>query len=399
MKEHSCQVLVAGGGVAGCCAAVAAARRGVKTILVERQGYLGGSGYAGNFQHICGLYQNGDLYPAETLNGGLTTEIVQLLQEKAPQSTVQKTGKVYLLPYAANYLQEVLRALIQNEPNVTLLPDSTVVAVETDCGIIRRVIIETREGMASIAASTVVDCTGNGNVGALAGAEFELSPPGERQLAGFSMRVSGLSGHDDALPFKIPYLCSRAVAEKTLPHQMAFTTFSYGKSLEDGYLKMSLDGEDTLERDELAAMNAHILIDYLRESLPSFHDAEVTETGQKALDREGRRIVGDYLLTEEDVLTGRKFPDAIVKNAWPIELWTPSKGTLYKYLPNGAYHEIPFRCITVKGISNLLTSGRCISVSHAALGSIRVMGVCMALGEQAGRAAAHYVRYGRYQAT
>lgn len=399
MKEHSCQVLVAGGGVAGCCAAVAAARCGIKTILVERQGYLGGNGYAGKFQHICGLYQNGDLYPKETLNGGLTTEIVRLLQEKAPQTTVQKTGKVYLLPYAAANLEEVLRALIQNEPNVTLLSDSTVAAVATDCGTIRRVTIATQAGMAAITANMVIDCTGNGDVAALCGAEFELSPPGERQLAGFSMEVSGLSGQDDALPFKIPYLCSRAVAQKTLPPQMAFTTFSYGKSLEDGYLKMSLDGEDSPERDQLAARNAQILIDYLRETLPSFHDAEITETGQKTLDREGRRIVGDYLLTEEDVLTGRKFPDAIVKNAWPIELWTPSKGTLYKYLPNGAYHEIPFRCITVKGISNLLTSGRCISVSHAALGSTRVMGVCMALGEQSGRAAAHYGRYGRYQAT
>jgi hypothetical protein len=102
------------------------------------------------------------------------------------------------------------------------------------------------------------------------------------------------------------------------------------------------------------------------------------------------------MLTEEDVLTARKFPDAIVRNAWPVELWDRSKGTLYRYVPRGDYYEIPFRCITVKGISNLLTAGRCISVSHAALGSTRVMGTCMALGDQAGRAAAYYVRNGEY---
>jgi succinate dehydrogenase/fumarate reductase flavoprotein subunit len=82
MKQVSCELLVVGGGVAGCCAAVAAARRGVQTLLIERQGYLGGVGYAGMLQHICGLYLNGDRTPIETLNGGLTQEIVELLKKK-----------------------------------------------------------------------------------------------------------------------------------------------------------------------------------------------------------------------------------------------------------------------------------------------------------------------------
>jgi hypothetical protein len=116
----------------------------------------------------------------------------------------------------------------------------------------------------------------------------------------------------------------------------------------------------------------------------------------RVLDREGRRITGDYMLTEQDVLAARKFPDAIVKNAWPVELWDRTKGALYSYVPRGDYYEIPFRCITVKGILNLLTAGRCISVSPSALGSTRVMGTGMALGEQAGLAAAYYVKHGKY---
>ncbi len=85
-----------------------------------------------------------------------------------------------------------------------------------------------------------------------------------------------------------------------------------------------------------------------------------------------------------------------MKNAWPIELWDRAKGTVYKYVPRGEYYEIPFRCLMVRNVANLLTAGRCISVTHEALGSTRVMGACMALGEQAGKAASYRVRNGKY---
>ncbi|TAL28020.1 MAG: FAD-dependent oxidoreductase, partial [Nitrospirae bacterium] len=111
---------------------------------------------------------------------------------------------------------------------------------------------------------------------------------------------------------------------------------------------------------------------------------------------EGRRVCGEYTLTEKDVLSARKFSDGVVKNSWPIELWDRSRGTVYKYVPRGDYYEIPFRCLMVKGIRNLLTAGRCISVTHEALGSTRVMGTCMALGEQAGKAAAYHSKNNSY---
>ena len=177
---------------------------------------------------------------------------------------------------------------------------------------------------------------------------------------------------------------------------MKFTTFIYGDIPGEGFIKMSLEGEDTPDRDESALKNAHAALAYLGQLLPAFRGARITGRSLKALDREGRRIIGDYMLTEEDILTARKFSDAVVKNAWPIELWDRTKGTIYRYVPRGDYYEIPFRCLTVKGITNLLTAGRCISVSRTALGSTRVMGTCMALGEQAGLASAYFVRNGKY---
>jgi hypothetical protein len=318
------------------------------------------------------------------------------LKKKAPNKSVQKIGQVYVLPYAANDLQDVLNSLFESETDLTLLLNTIVTGVEAGCGNIRCVTVEAPGGTRTIPATMVVDCTGNGDVAAMAGAEFELSPVNERQLAGFSIRVSGLENDDDALSIKVPYYCAQAVVRNILPPSMKFTTFNYGDNSDEGSIKMSLDEEDTPDRDAHAIKNAQALLAYLRQVLPAFRDARITDTSLKVLDREGRRIIGDYMLTEEDILTARKFPDAIVRNAWPIELWDRSKGTLYKYVPRGDYYEIPFRCITVKGFTNLLTAGRCISVSHAALGSTRVMGTCMALGDQAGRSAAHFIRKGEF---
>lgn len=398
MKRISCELLVAGGGVAGCSAAIAAARSGIHTLLAERREYLGGTGFAGMLQHICGLYLNGDSIPAETLNGGLTHEIVELLKEKAPRKSVRKIGHVYVLPYAANSLREVLGSLIKAETNATLLRNSTAIGVEVCSGNIRSVTVEALGITQGIAATMVLDCTGNGDIAAMSGAEFELAPVTDRQLAGFSIRVGGLKNDDTALSLKVPYYCAQAVARKILRPYMQFTTFSYGDTPDEGLIKMSFDGEDTPDRDERAFRDSDALLAYLGQVIPAFREARIMDMPLKVLDREGRRIIGDYMLTEEDVLSARKFPDALVKNAWPIELWDRKKGTIYKYAPQGDYYEIPFRCITVKGITNLLTAGRCISVSREALGSTRVMGACMALGEQAGKAAAHYIRKGEYPA-
>lgn len=396
MSQIICELLVVGGGVAGCCAAIAAARSGVRTILVERQAYPGGTGYAGLLQHICGLYPNGNAIPTETLNSGLTREIVGLLIKNTPEKSVKKMGQVYVLPYAADDLHDVFVSLFVAETNLTFLCNSIVTGVEAFCGNVRSVTVEASGGVQTIVAAMVVDCTGNGDVAFMAGAEYELSPVAERQLSGFSIQVSCLEYGDDTIPLKVPYYCAQAVEQSILPPSMKFTTFSFGNAPDEGFIKMSLDGEDTPDRDERALENAHALLAYLGQMLPAFRAARITCTSLKAQDREGRRIIGDYLLTEEDVLAARKFPDAIAKNSWPIEIWDRSKGTLYKYLVRGDYYEIPFRCITVKGIKNLLTAGRCISVSRDALGSTRVMGTCMALGEQAGRFGAYFVRNGEY---
>ncbi len=388
----ACDVLVAGAGVAGASAALAAARGGSRTVLIEKERSLGGAGTAGMFQYICGLYLNGETAPTETLNQGIARELVALLHERAPQRTIKKIGQVYVQPYSSDDLQSALTSLCSAEKNLTVLHSTAAFAVTKRSPGIESVTVRGPDGEQAIVPQVVIDCSGSGEIAALAGADFDLSSPEERQLAGFTLHIQGLRGVDDNLALKVPYHLAQAVRHGTFAPAVRFTTFSPGETAGEGYCKMSIYAEEGPGREEQTRKEAEAIHAYLAAVIPAFQGSSIAGTSLRVLEREGRRIMGEYTLTKDDVLSARKFSDGIVKNAWPIELWDRVKGTVYQYIPRGDYYEIPFRCLTVKNISNLLTAGRCISVTREALGSTRVIGACMSLGEQAGRAAAYRVK-------
>ena len=392
--NNSCDVLVVGGGVSGVAAAVASARNGVKTVLAEKENFLGGVGYAGLHQYMCGLYLNGDVMPKETLNAGIVREIVGLLNKLSPQKTIKKIGQVYVLPYSREDLAKVFTSLCRNEKNLTVLFNTTAVSVKKKNKTIVEVALNTP--VSKIIPKILIDCTGSGVVSAMAGAGFELSSPVKRQLAGFTIHLKGLKECDETLSIKVPYYLSQATNKKMLPAYLRFTTFSMGDTDDEGFCKINIGGSDNNKREQTIRKDALNIISYLADKLPPFKNAYIANTSLRVLEREGRRICGEYTLTENDVLNARKFRDSVVKNSWPIEIWDKNKGIIYKYVKSGDYYEIPFRCLKVKDIKNLLCAGRCISVTHEALGSTRVMGTCMSLGEQAGLAAAFKAKHGNY---
>ncbi|KAF0144108.1 MAG: hypothetical protein FD156_2152 [Nitrospirae bacterium] len=391
-----CDILVAGGGVSGTAAALASARSGARTVLAEKESFLGGTGYAGLLQYICGLYLNGGSFPAETLNKGIVREITGLLNKLAPQKKIKKIGQVYALPYSREDMRSIFTSLCRQEPNLTVLYNTTVVSVKKKNRKIDKVIVSSSGVRRTIIPKFVIDCSGNGDVSAMAGASFSLSPAKKLQLAGYTIHIKGIKGRDEALALKVPYYLADAVRQKILSPYLRFSTFSPADTPGEGYCKLSIDGVDSAEREQRAKKEAVTVHRYLADRMPSFKDSYIAETSKGVSDREGRRICGEFTLTEKDVLTARKFYDAIVKNSWPIELWDKNKGVIYKYVKTGDYYEIPFRCIKVKGIPNLLCAGRCISVSAGTLGSTRVMGTCITLGEQAGLAAAYHIKNNSY---
>ncbi|HEY6011729.1 MAG TPA: FAD-dependent oxidoreductase, partial [Nitrospirota bacterium] len=273
---------------------------------------------------------------------------------------------------------------------------ASVSAVGTHEKRIAGVTIDAQDCRRTLNAAMVIDATGSGNIAAMAGAEFELAAPDKRQLAGFVFQVRGMNGVDESLGLKVPYHLAQAVKQGIFSSEVKYTTFIPGDDHDEGFCKMSIAAEAGPDRDEAAKKAAKKIHEYLSSVIPAFQGSSLVGTSLRVLDREGRRITGLYTLTKDDVLAARKFSDGVVKNAWPVELWDREKGTIYQYVPRGDYYEIPFRCLQAKGISNLLAAGRCISVTSEALGSTRVMGTCLSLGEQAGRAAAYHVKTGKY---
>jgi FAD dependent oxidoreductase len=396
MHHVSSDVLVTGGGVSGVAAAVAAARQGMRTCLFEREDSLGGIGYFGLLRHLCGLYLNGDNTPTETLNGGLAGEVVAILHTLSPEKTVKKIGRVYVLPYSREDLRSVFDSLCRAESNLQVCLNTNVVSVRKNGERIAGVTAVRAGAEYEIVPDVVIDCSGNGEVSAMAGADFEVSPQEKLQLAAYVLHIKGLKDYDESLRLKVPWCLAEAVKNGILSPELRFSVFIPGDGPDEGYLKISVSVSDDFASRQRAAADALSVYAYLSDRLDVFRGSCIVETSKGFLEREGRRIRGEHTLTEEDILCAKKFPDGIVRNSWPIELWDKMKGTIYRYVKKDDYYEIPFGCLQVKGIENLLCAGRCISVSHEALGSTRVMGTCISLGEQAGMAAARKVRSGHY---
>jgi len=242
----------------------------------------------------------------------------------------------------------------------------------------------------------LIDATGNAAFSALAGAPLLAAAPENRQLGGFVVQVQGCRG-DDMTAVSVPYLLHKAAGEGIVPPSFRFTAWEPEIGSPDrGFLKFSVPPAGDLP-PALVREFSERAIAYLRAHLPAFAAASVERTSGRVFAREGSRIQGEYVLTEEDVLNGRKFDDGLVKNAWPIEFWDPRRGPVYKYLIEGDYYEIPFRCLRPVGMLNLLAAGMCLSSTQAAHASARVVGPCIALGEKAGQAAAMFAGTGEWK--
>jgi hypothetical protein len=128
---------------------------------------------------------------------------------------------------------------------------------------------------------------------------------------------------------------------------------------------------------------------FLKKYVPGFEDSYVTQTGTTIGIRESRRIIGEYVLTAEDIMGARKFDDVIARCSYPIDVHNPAgKGTILRKLPTGEAYDIPLRCLIPKVVDNVLVAGRCISGDHVAHSSYRVMPAAMATGQAAGVSAA-----------
>ena len=401
-------VLVAGGGPAGCTAAIAAAREGAKVLLIEATCSLGGMGTSGLVPAWCPFSDKEQIVYA-----GLAEKIMETVKAAMPH--VPKT-LVDWVPIDPEMLKVVYDDMV-TESGADVLFNTFISMVDTDGnGNVTTVIASNKEGLTAYKAEMYIDCTGDGDLSVWAGAEYEKGgSKGELQPASHCFVLSNVDsygyqfgGHlhpanlnSPAYPImqsdKYPlirdlHLCSNFIG----PGTVGFNA---------GHL-FDVDNTDASNLSRSLMLGRKIARSF-RDGLAEFHpkafaNSFLAQTGALLGIRETRRIVGDYMLTVDDFVARRSFDDEICRNCYYIDVHNTKEDAdkitknemnfdeLYQdaeHYKDGESHGVPYRCLTPKGLNNVLIAGRSVSSDHLINGSLRVMPVCLAMGEAAGIAA------------
>ncbi|MFW6415197.1 MAG: FAD-dependent oxidoreductase [Thermodesulfobacteriota bacterium] len=378
-------VLVVGAGTAGICAALASARQGRKTVLMEEKAFPGGTAVNCQHQYICGLYHQSERQPAATLNPGISREITSFF-EHAPR----RIGRVFVHPFDCGRFAKIADEILQKQANLATVYQAAAIWTQQSANRITKVGVQQKQGVQTIQPGAVIDCSGQGAVLRASSACFDLTEPGSRQLAGFTVQLRDLDSPDEMTPLEVPYILNKAVKNARLPSHFRFTKFLPSESAGEGFLKINVPDSLTDQDRELRtqALEAQRILCWEHRV---FKHSRVKRMSPLVSNREAPRMAGQYTLDRQDILNAGKFDDAACKCAWPIELWEPDRGPTYQYLPEEEYYEIPKRCLQSRDIENLFAAGLLISTTREAQGSTRVMGGCMATGEQAGLLACDYL--------
>jgi len=405
-------VVVVGGGTTGPIAAIAAARQGRRVALVERFGSLGGN-----------LTLGLNTKPSGPLVGGVPREIWALAQSVGGAGedyvAATKTGSMQIASPGDPEIMKMLLTRLCAESGVQILFETFVSRPVVERGAITGLVVEGKPGRRFIAAKVVIDCSADGDVAAQCGAPFVTGSGGDApSMQPVSMyftmdrvdipRLAAWARRCDDIP-------ARAIPDDPaqLDYGLWLTGFNAsirrfnaetGANLQrenitlkttNGIMYVNATrvlGVDVFSPAEFtrAVLECYRQIDavtrFLRERVPGFESAKILQVSPVLGVRETRHVQGDYVLTGDDTLSGRRFEDSIAADASALDIHEP-KGSDVDFQGLQPY-EIPYRCLLPRGVEQLLVAGRCISADHDAHSRTRNMPACMATGQAAGVAAA-----------
>jgi hypothetical protein len=350
-------IAVIGSGAAGLAAAVAAARTGRATLLLDKNPAPGGTGGFSGLTTLCGLYDDA----GNPLNEGFAREFAGAITETAPL----KMGRVWVLPYRPEKFRAAAQKFISATPKLTTAWNSPLADVVVEN---HRII-----SLNGFQVGVVIDCSGTAEVARATGAEcLETDDSTQAPAVVFPL-----------LNVTRELLTPADAAQILLPLARAgFPPVNFQSNLEPGSLTAKFTG---------APGQVPALIEFLRVNVPGFENCSTPLTTFSATRRAGRMIIGEHILTGTEVLAGQTFPDAVARCAWPVEQWNAAGKTSLRYLPPDTNYEIPARSLRAAKIKNLFMAGKTLSADVDAIASARVMGCCLATGAAAGKLAANFL--------
>lgn len=414
----SYDVVVAGAGVTGVVAAIASAREGARTLLVEESGSVGGLVTAGRLTK-----------PSGPVDGGIFRELID--RAAASGGADPATRSSYWGAFTSMFDPEVMQRVVLesvDESGVEVLLHARVGDVIVEGVTVRGVAVDVKSGRRLVLAGATVDATGDGDVAALAGAEFALGRPGDGLMQPITSYVRVINvdvvrlvrymreHREDFAEMVMPETATTAEEHRFSLFATGFTgVIARAKregfpwvipkdhiTIKTGLLPGEVNinatrvhgnalDERVLTAAELAIRRqAYCLLDFFRRYVPGFEQAALLDIGRIGV-RETRRIAGDHVLTETDVRTEARFPDAIGRSRCPIDIHEPG-GEGFAMINVGAGYDIPFGCLLPRGLDGVLVAGRCISADHVAHASTRNTPACAITGQAAGTAGAWSAR-------
>ena len=428
-RDEAFDVVVVGGGMTGLCAALASAREGARTALVQDRSVLGGNASSEIRMHICGADAN--QFKRNAAETGIIHEI--MLENKARNDY-----------YNYSIWDSTLLQTVYRQEGLTLFLNTSMHDAELEGDAIKRIVCYqgTTETNLRIAGKVFIDCTGNGTLSYFAGADYRTGSEGKaefqepdapdqpnnnrmgntllfkavnrghpvpfrtpewvRHFTEDDLKLRGHGNHQPMLLFATDAACPAPGKEEEGEGKRAFDCYG----LDYGYWWIELPGKGPDIIDEYEAIRDELVRcvygvwDHLKNS--GDHGAENYDlewVGMLPGIRESRRFMGDYILTENDILSNRIFPDAVAYGGWPVDNHTAGGLDDKDVMPSTVRHfpglyTIPYRCYCSGKVANLMQAGRILSASKLAMASSRVMGTCSVGGQAAGTAAAMCVRYG-----
>ena len=402
-------VVVLGGGPAGIAAASAAARNGSSVLLIERYGFLGGMGTAAGVTNFCGLHANvfGDI---QQVVHGIADDLLKRMHGlnglNEPHLVL---GKTFAQAYDMSAFKCAADSLLLADGVQLLFHALAAGVVKEDNGRLDAVLIETKSGRLAVRGRCFVDCSGDADLVHWAGVPTEKGDESGQMLYPTLMfRVGEVDAAAAGEAWRtIPKLMDSAQAsgEFSFPRRGAVVrpqkrayewrvnvtqlTNPDGTAT-DGTDAASLSGGEVLGRQQIVDY-----LRFLREKVPGFSDAYVLDIAPQIGIRETRRLLGEYMLTADDVLSCADFDDSIGVNGWPLEKHVAGD-VKWEWPPipeSRGFNQLPYRMLlpkrtTANGADNLLVAGRCASMTHDGQSAARVTGACFVMGQAAGTAAA-----------